>query len=80
MIKRVHFPLVEEEEELSDDEQYEEKEESQDKISYEEEEEMSVSEESDGSRLNSAKSEEWQTATAEQHGLKTSRAASKVKI
>ncbi|XP_067040016.1 cilia- and flagella-associated protein 337-like [Acropora muricata] len=76
MRKRVHFPPDEDQEELSDDELCDEKYESQDEI-YVEEEEMSVSEESDSSRLSLAKSEEWQGAMAEQHGLKTSRAASK---
>ncbi|KAK2549406.1 WD repeat-containing protein on Y chromosome [Acropora cervicornis] len=76
MRKRVHFPPDEDQEELSDDELCDEKYESQDEI-YVEEEEMSVSEESDNSRLSLAKSEEWQGAMAEQHGLKTSRAASK---
>ena len=79
MRKRVHFPPDEDQEELSDDELCDEKYESQDEI-YVEEEEMTVSEESDNSRLSLAKSEEWQGAMAEQHGLKTSRAASKVKI
>lgn len=79
MRKRVHFPPFEEQEEMSDDELCDEKCESHDEI-YVAEEEMSVSEESGSSRLSLAKSEEWQGAMAEQHGLKTSRAASKVKI
>ena len=45
----------------------------------EEEEQFSEDEESDGSSV-SAKSEEWPTASAEQHGLKSPRTASKVKL
>ena len=44
----------------------------------EEEEQFSEDEESDGSSI-STKSEEWPTASAEQHGLKSPRTASKVK-
>lgn len=44
----------------------------------EEKEEFSEDVESDGSSV-SSKSEDWPSATDEQHGIKLSRAASKVK-
>ncbi|XP_068720558.1 cilia- and flagella-associated protein 337-like [Montipora capricornis] len=83
MAKRVHFPPLEEEEgeEEEDEEEEEEDEQQEEEVEFQEEldgeEERSISAESDGSRVSSAKSEEWQAATAEQHGLKSSRAASK---
>ena len=45
----------------------------------EEEEQFSEDEGSDGSSI-STKSEEWPTASDEQHGLKSPRTASKVKL